>query len=297
VSAPDAELARAIQHALDRLLEALTLEPLDVDHYRAPSEPGRFADRIFGGQSLAQALRAASATVSGKAPHSLHACFVQAGTAGQPVEIAVERVRDGASVATRRVNVDQGERRLLTALVSFHDGPELPALARPAPEAPAPETLPRLQDWVAEIPPETRTLEQRWIDQPPPLDLRIGEAPTFLGGSPSDGPRSHWLRVPRELGDDPALHPALLAYASDYLLLDMALRSHPERLAETPFTGFSLDHALWLHRPARLDRWHLYTQQTEALAGHRGLVRGSIHDAEGELVATAMQEVVVRPAR
>ena len=134
-----------------------------------------------------------------------------------------------------------------------------------------------------------------WVDQPPPLELRIGEAPTFLGGAPTDGTRSHWMRVPRDVGDDPLLHTALLAYASDYLLLDMAFRSYPERDAATRFTGSSLDHTLWFHRPVRFDRWHLHSQQTLAVVGHRGLVQGAIHDADGHLVASAVQEVLVRP--
>jgi acyl-CoA thioesterase-2 len=104
------------------------------------------------------------------------------------------------------------------------------------------------------------------------------------------------MRLPSHVGDDPLLHTALLAYASDYLLLDMAMRSHPETATPTRFTAFSLDHAIWLHRPVRFDRWHLHTQETISISGHRGLVRGAIHDADGHLVATAMQEVLVRPA-
>jgi acyl-CoA thioesterase-2 len=102
------------------------------------------------------------------------------------------------------------------------------------------------------------------------------------------------LRLPREIGDDSLLHTALLAYASDYLLMDMVLRSHPERIARGSFVGFSLDHALWFHRPVRLNRWHSYTQRAQALSGHRGLVRGLIHDIEGHLVASVMQENLVR---
>ena len=160
---------------------------------------------------------------------------------------------------------------------------------------PGPDELPRLQDWVRDAPAELRRHSVNWVEQPPPLELRIGEAPTFLGGAPADGARSHWMRLPRAVGDDPVLHAALLAYASDYLLLDMAFRSHPEGAASTQFTGFSLDHALWFHRPVRFDRWHLHTQETLAISGHRGLVRGAIHDTDGHLVATAVQEVLIRP--
>jgi len=292
---PDDSLDEAILVALDGLLQALVLEPLDDDRFRVVSEPGRF-DRVFGGQTVAQALLAASATVTDKEPHSLHAYFVEAGTVEQPLELAVDRVRDGRSVSTRRVTVAQDDRPLLVAMASFHENPIGPELADPPPPVPSAEELPLLQDWVTDAPTELGRHPRTWVEHPPPLDLRIAEAPTFLGGPPADGPRSHWMRLPRAVGDDPVLHTALLAYASDYLLLDMAFRSHPDHEPSTSYTGFSLDHTLWFHRPVRFDRWHLHTQETLAISGHRGLVRGIIHDTDGNLVANAVQEVLVRPA-
>ena len=290
----DASLERAILDALNSLLSALELESLGDDRFRVVGELGR-CDRVFGGQTVAQALLAASATVTGKDPHSLHAYFVEGGAPEEPLDIVVERVRDGRSISTRTVSVTQGERPLLIVSASFHANPPDPELAAPAPAAPLPEQLPLLQDWVLHTPPELGAHARTWVDQPPPLELRIGEAPNFLGGAPADGTRAHWMRLPRDVGDDPLLHAALLAYASDYFLLDMAFRSHPERYAPG-FTGFSLDHALWIHRPVRFDRWHLHTQETLAISGHRGLIRGAIHDIEGHLVASVIQEVLVRPA-
>jgi acyl-CoA thioesterase-2 len=282
-------LELAILGALDGLLRALELEPLGGDRFKAPSEPSRF-DRVFGGQTLAQALLAAAATVSGKDPHSLHAYFVTTGAPGQPLELIVERTRDGRSMSTRRVSVVQGEQPLLTAIASFGMNADGPELADPPPAVPAPGDLPRLQDWVRQ--PHARA----WVEQPPPLEMRIGEAPTFLGGAGAGRARSHWMRLPRDIGENAALHTALLTYASDYLLLDMAFRAHPERGKPAGFTGYSLDHSIWLHRPVRFDQWHLHTQETVAIAGQRGLVRGAIHDAGGRLVASVAQEVLVRPA-
>lgn len=289
----DGCLAPRIGAALDGLLRALALQPVGTGHYRAISEPPRF-DRVFGGQLLAQALVAASATVVGKEPASLHACFVEAGASDAPVDLVIDPVRDGRSMSTRRVTVVQDGRTLLAAIASFHANAGTARVAPPVPPAPAPEELPRLQDWARRLPPELRVHGRSWIDQPPPLELRIGEAPTFLGGSSGSGPRSHWMRLPRDVGDSPLLHSALLAYASDYLLLDMAFRSHPHGTGAGSFTGFSLDHAIWIHRPTRFDRWHLHTQETVTIAGDRGLVRGTIHDVDGHLVATVMQEVLVR---
>ena len=126
--------------------------------------------------------------------------------------------------------------------------------------------------------------------------MRVPEPTNFLGGEQADGSRSHWMRLPRSIGDDQALHSAMLAYASDYLLLDMAFRNHPGTSDFTEVAAVSLDHALWLHRPVRFDEWHLYTQETVALAGHRALVRGTIRDAAGRAVASTAQEVLIRPS-
>src|SRR4051794_25002436 len=233
VQHPD-ELDLAIEASLDSLLPALPLEPLGDDRFRATSERGRF-DRLFGGQQLGQAVIAASATVDGKEPHSLHAYFVEGGTPEQPIDLVVERVRDGRSMCTRRVTLMQGTRTVLTAIASFHANPGSPETPGNAPEAPRPEELPRVQDWVREMPEDTRSFGMTWVDVPPPLDMRMGEPPTFLGGAQAQGDRPHWMRVPRSVGDDPALHAALLAYASDYFLLDMVFRTHPE----------DIEHGLW----------------------------------------------------
>ncbi len=103
------------------------------------------------------------------------------------------------------------------------------------------------------------------------------------------------MRLPRHIADSPALHNAMLTYASDYLLLDMALRCHPQPADYTSIAAVSLDHAIWLHRPVHFDEWHLYTQEIAAIVGHRALVRGVIRDAAGHIVASTAQEVLIRP--
>jgi len=294
-NAGDGALTRATQSALDTLLVALTLEPMGGDRFRASGEADRF-DRVFGGQVIAQALLAASATVVGKDPDSLHAYFVEAGIPGQPVDVLVDRVRDGRSISTRRVTVRQGKRQLLVAILSFHDGPSEPGLGEAPPSDPGPHGLPLLQDWARDVSPEQRLYGLSWIEHPPPLEIRMDEPPNFMGGPAAQGTRSHWMRLPRDVGDDPLLQTALLAYASDYLMLDMVLRAYPDRAALTSFACFSLDHSLWFHRPVRLDGWHLHTVETQAISGFRGLVRGTIRDADGRLVASAMQEGLLRPS-
>jgi acyl-CoA thioesterase II len=280
--------------ALDQLEQALTLQPVGDDRFEAGNEPGRFG-RLFGGQLVAQAMTAAAATVTGLTPHSIHASFLSSGALTTPVDIVVDRSRDGRSMSVRQVAVRQGARTLLTATVSFDAGPDTAGSAAGAPPGEDPETLPLLQHWARQAPPKLRPSASAWINTPPPLEMRIAEAPTFLGGAQAPGPREHWMRLPRAVGDDLGTHVALLAYASDYLLLDMAVRNHADRVNYFTHTGLTLDHTIWLHRPVRFDQWHRYTQQTVALGGHRALVQGTIIDAAGRHVASTAQEVLVRP--
>nr|WP_249419826.1 acyl-CoA thioesterase domain-containing protein [Rhabdothermincola salaria] len=277
------------------MVRALTLEPIGEDRFAAPGEPGRF-DRAFGGQLVAQAVAAAGATVAGKVPQSIHASFVAAGSPGAAVELVVDRVRDGRSFATRRVSVLEDGRELLAALVSFHDTPPGVDVAAPPPPADPPETLPSLEDWARRAPAEHQAMTSRWVEVPPAVEMRMAEPPTFFGGPVGQGPRSHWMRLARPV-DDAVLDAALLAYASDYFLLDMAYRSHPDGPGVAALTGVSLDHAVWFHRPVRFERWHLYTQSIVTISGQRALVQGSVHDPDGRLVATVAQEALVRPHR
>lgn len=292
----DDNLDGAILRALDTLLGSLQLESLGGDRFRARSEANRFG-RVFGGQMIAQAMQAAACSVVDKPPHSLHVYFVQSGSPEEPIHLDVERVRDGRSMAARRVTVAQNGEPLLIAMVSFHDNPKDPEFSEPALPGPRPDELPRLQDWVDGAPQELMERARTWITRPPPLDIRIAEPTCFFGGTRATGPRSHWMRLPRNVGDDPSLHSILLAYSSDYLLLDIALRSHPEPVNVELSTAFSLDHSLWLHGPVRFDRWHSHTAELVAVSGHRALVRGAIHDIDGRLVASTSQEVLIRTNR
>jgi len=300
-------LETAVLGALDGLLRALELQPAGADRFRVAAEPGQFSDRIFGGQFLAQALTAASATVAGKAVHSLHAAFVEAGAPDLAVDLVVDRVRDGRSYSTRRVTVLQDGRPRLVAIAGFRadaDGPvtagatvDGPAVDGPVGEAAHPEELPLLQHWAEQVPTNRFRYSREWIERPPAVEIRMAKPPTFLGGLPAQGTRSHWMRLSRDVGDDPALHAALLAYASDFFLMDIVFRAHPDETTVGRLGGYSLDHAMWLHRPSRFDRWHVHTQEALMVAGDRGLARGAIHDADGRLVATVMQDVLVRPMR
>lgn len=288
------ELERATLKSLDALEDVLRLEPLGDSRFRAHSEPSRFG-RIFGGQLLAQAMVAAGATVEGQAPYSLHACFVGVGASDVPLEITVEHLRDGRSMSTRQVRITQQGRVVFTALVSCRTASADPPRDGPRSVDSQPEALPLLQHWVERAAPHLLANARTWVDIPPPLEMRMDEAPTFLSPSHAQGTRSHWLRLPRSVGDDPALHEALLLYASDYLLLDMAFRAHPAGATYRTHTGLSLDHAFWLHGTVNFDEWHLYIQDTVSVTGDRALVRGALFDTAGFLVASTAQEVLIRP--
>ena len=285
------DLAGAAAESLDDLLAVLRLEATGEDRFRIPAAAQDLFGRIYGGQLLAQALVGAGTTVEGKGVNSLHAAFVKAGAPGRPVEVAVTRVRDGRSMATREVTVLQDGAPLLVAFASFHANSSVPDWQTGAPGAPSPEETPLIQDWAQ----QAHQAGRRWIERPPPVELRVPEAPIFLGGTGTSPTRSHWMRLPRPVEGDQMLHAALLAYASDMLLMDMVFRAHPGPLGNGLASGFSVDHAIWFHRPTRFDGWHLYTQEAVTVFGERGLTRGAIHDHAGRLVASVMQEVLVRP--
>jgi acyl-CoA thioesterase-2 len=283
------DLRRAINASLDDLLAALDLRPCADDCFTV--EPARSApsDRVFGGQLLAQAVVGASATVTGKDIHSLHATFLRAGTPGAPLKIEVARLRDGRSIATREVVIHEAGELLLVAIASFAVFRTEPDVTLSTPEAAAPDETPFLQTLVGKA-----ASGHHWIEQPPALDLRLPEPPSFLSGISSREPRAHWMRLPRTVGADDALNAALLAYASDFFLMDMVFRVHPQELGPGRANGFSLDHAIWFHRPVHFDAWHLHTQEAVVLVGDRGLARGAIHDTDRRCVASVAQEVLLR---
>jgi acyl-CoA thioesterase-2 len=282
-------LQRAINASLDDLLVALDLRPQGDDCFSVEPSRAAASDRVFGGLLLAQAVVGASATVADKDIHSLHASFLRTGTPGAPLTIRVAHLRDGRSIATREVTLFEGGERLLVAIASFATLRTEPDVVRAAPDVAPPEETPLLQALVGET-----VSGRRWVEQPPAVDLRLAEPPSFISPISSDKPRSHYMRLPRSVGADHSLNAALLAYGSDFFLMDMIFRLHPKELGPGRANGFSLDHAIWFHRPVRFDDWHLHTQEAIALVGDRGLAQGTIHDAAGRCVASVSQEVLLR---
>lgn len=279
------------------LRELLQLEPIDPNIYRGQNESGQ-QGRLFGGQVLAQALAAASATVEGLPAHSLHGYFLRPGDPATPVLYTVDRIRDGRSFTTRRVVCIQSGKAIFNLAASFHEPEPGYEHQVAAPEAPDPETLPTWLDQLRKFGDRIPDLAAREARGAPPIDFRFVNLPTYLGGEPGPDPNLIWLRAAGTLPDDPVLHRCFLTYASDMSLIDTVIRHHGRRSAKgPPAMAASLDHALWFHRRFRADEWLLYAQDSPSASGGRGFARGALYAQDGTLVASVAQEGLIRPAR
>jgi len=280
---------------IERLLALLDVEEIDADLYRGHNESGR-PGRIFGGQVAAQSLVAASRTLpAGRPAHSLHGYFLRPGDPTLPVIYTVQRLRDGKSFATRHVIALQRGKAIFDASISFQIAERGYEHQMPMPEAPAPESLPTREELVRRHFDAIPEADRSWVAQKRAVDTRHAELPTFFGGGPRRGTSLVWFRVPCRLGDDLDQHQHLLTYMSDMTLLDNVVLPHGRRGALGPLMVASIDHALWFHRPARVDDWLLYVQDSPAAAGARGFARGSIFARDGTLVASVAQEGLMRP--
>jgi acyl-CoA thioesterase II len=279
--------------AIAALLDLLDLEPLELNLFRGRS-PQVGWQRVFGGQVIGQALVAACRTVAGRPPHSMHAYFLLPGDPKVPILYEVDRIRDGRSFTTRRVVAIQHGQAIFSMSVSFHvDEPSLTHQA-PMPEVPPPEQLPnenQAKEWVLANMPEPI---RRYYELERPIEMRPVEYTRYLGQKFENARFHVWIRTTGQLPDDPAIHQCVLAYASDWTLLDTALVPHGRSLFEREFMAASLDHALWFHRKFRADDWLLYAQDSPNLAGARGFSRGLIFARDGTLVASVAQEGLVR---
>jgi acyl-CoA thioesterase-2 len=273
------------------LIRLLELERLEHNLFRGESRDIG-SPQVFGGQVLGQALRAASATVEGRQVHSLHAYFLRRGDFNAPIVYEVDRSRDGASFTSRRVVAIQHGRQVFHMSASFQVDEGGPDHQVPAPEVAPPEHLP---DMTAEVrksidgmPAERR----RFWAQERPFEYRSVEP--VLAGGPRPGVRHLWFRLVDHCPDDPVLHRCLLAYMSDYHLLETATLPHGLSYRSGEVTLASIDHAMWFHRPLRVDEWLLYALVSPSSSGSRGLAFGRIFDRQGRLVASTAQEGLMR---
>jgi len=282
-----------MSQALEQLLSILDLEPLEVNLFRGLS-PQVGWQRVFGGQVIGQALVAAHRTVEGRPAHSLHAYFLRAGDPAVPIIYEVDRIRDGGSFTTRRVVAVQHGQAIFSMAASFHkDEPGLQHQMK-MPEVPPPEALPSEAELKAKLidrlPPQMKTYWERER----PIEIRPVDLSRYFSPERRAPAQQVWIKATGSLGDDLALHQCVLAYASDFTLLDTALIAHGRFIFDPRLMLASLDHALWFHRPFRADDWLLYAQDSPVSSGARAFCRGMLFTREGTLVASTAQEGLVR---
>jgi acyl-CoA thioesterase-2 len=286
--------AEKSQSALAALLSILDLEQLEQNLFRGQS-PKHGWQRVYGGQVLGQALVAAVRTVDEpRAAHSLHAYFLLGGDPSHPIIYDVERIRDGRSFTTRRVKAIQHGHAIFTMSASFHKAEEGFTHHSEMPKVPMPEELPSEQELkrrlVAHLPETMRSYWQRER----PIEMRPVDVARYLKREKAAPIQHIWMRANGRLPADPKLHQCVLAYATDFTLLDTALIAHGKLLFDSDIQLASLDHALWLHRSFRADEWLLYSQDSPSAHGARAFCRGSVYTRNGHLVASVAQEGLVR---
>jgi acyl-CoA thioesterase-2 len=287
----EASVGAGGQAVLDHLVALLDLEQIEVNIFRGVSPP-HSPVRVFGGQVAGQALVAAGRTVpSERKVHSLHAYFIRPGDPSIPIVYEVDRIRDGRSFTTRRVVAVQRGKGIFALSASFQKPEPGFEHADEMPDVPAPETLPTLAERVRDY---SGLVDAR--DQPRPIDVRYVNDPPWVTRKTGRNSAHNqvWMRADGKLPDEDLLHVCVLTYASDMTLLDSPLARHGVFWDLDGVTGASLDHALWFHRPFRADEWFLYDTTSPSASGARALATGRFFAADGTLIATVVQEGLLR---
>ncbi|CAN5196183.1 acyl-CoA thioesterase II [soil metagenome] len=278
---------------LQGLLELLDLERIERDIFRGQNRDIG-SGRAFGGQVAAQALVAAARTVEGRTAHSLHGYFILPGDLDLPIIYEVDRIRDGRSFTTRRVVAIQKGRAIFNLSASFQIEEDGVEHQMEMPEVPGPEGLSRELDLIRaeaeRIPERVRAV----YTQDRPIEFRPLDPVDRFDPERREPQKYVWFRAVDRVPGQPLCHQAVLAYASDYGLLPTAFLPHGLTLLQPHLQVASLDHALWFHRPFRVDDWLLYAMDSPSAHGARGFTRGSIFSREGALVASVAQEGLMR---
>ena len=278
--------------------EGADLGGSDADVFIGRSQPMPHG-RVFGGQVLAQSVIAAGRTVEDLADakdhprriHSLHGYFLRAGDSNHRIRFAVERLRDGRSFSARRVHAIQFGKPILSMITSFQTDAGGLDHQDSMPAAPDPASLQTVAQEFARI----EHPDANFWSQAKAIDLRHVEGAIYIHpGRQRSAQQSVWLKAIGKMPDDPLVHAAVLAYCSDYSLLEPVLRRHGIAWSDRRLRAASLDHAMWFHRPGRADEWTLFTQSSPSASGGRGLAAGRMFNADGLLLATVAQEGMLR---
>jgi acyl-CoA thioesterase II len=282
-----------LQPVLADLLHLLTLERVEDNIFRGESRDIGSA-RVFGGQVLGQALTAASYTVEGRDVHSLHAYFLRAGDVNAHIVYEVDRARDGRSFSNRRVVAIQHGRPIFNMTASFQVPEQGLEHHATMPQVPGPDELADIREISAEVLGKIPEKMHRYLTHERPFEVRPVEPIALLTPERASPVRHIWVRAIGALPDRADLHRNLLAYLSDYQLVATSTLPHGIRFEHGNVQLASLDHAMWFHRPFRIDEWLLYSLQSPNAAGARGLAFGQFFTQSGALVASTAQEGLVR---
>ena len=269
----------------NHLTDLLTLERIENNIFRGRSED-LGTPQVFGGQVLGQAIQAAQATIVDRPIHSVHAYFLRRGDFTAPILYDVDNNRDGRGFSSRRVVAIQHGKPIFTMAASFHQDEDGMEFQPVYPLPPGPDQLPPLP---LEVTPEK-------ADNSPVDDFELRLVPRELRTELNAV--QWWVRTRQPVGDDQPMHRAILGFISDFGLISAVLQPHGYEPGDRGFlrklVAASLDHALWFHRPVRVDEWLLYSTVPKTTHGARGLASGALYDTRGILVATSMQELLIR---
>jgi acyl-CoA thioesterase-2 len=284
-----------VDAVLTDLLGLLRLERIEENIFRGESRDIG-SEQVFGGQVLGQALSAAHQTVDigERVAHSLHAYFLRRGDVRAPIVYEVDRQRDGGSFSVRRVVAIQHGRPIFNLAASFHKHEEGLEHQAPMPEVEGPDGLKDVTSVPAEVIACLPEKLRRYLLEKRPFEFRPVHPVDFVHPEVRPPVKHLWIRAVDRLPDDPGLHHQLLAYVSDYELLGTCILPHGLSFGQRNLQMASLDHALWLHRPFRVDEWLLYAFDSPNAYGARGLARGQFFTRDGELVASVAQEGLIR---
>ena len=285
-----------MNRVLQDLVNLLDLEMLELNLFRGQSRD-LGGKSVFGGQVIGQALVAGSRTVELSVPHSLHAYFLRPGDMEAPIVYEVDRVRDGHSFSARRVQAIQHGQPILSMIASFQRREGGLEHQLPMPQVTPPEALKSQVElreaWIQEsggLPEKLRAAFMRELA----IEFRPVKPWNPFKPDAREPSQAIWFRTAGRLPDDPALHRAVLAYATDFNLLATALLPHGRSWFSRDLVAASIDHAIWFHRDGRVDDWLLYAMDAPTAQAARGLSRGLIYDREGRLIASTTQESLMR---
>jgi acyl-CoA thioesterase II len=278
---------------LEDLIKVMTLERLELNLFRGESRDIG-SPQVFGGQVLGQALVAATATAEDRVVHSLHAYFLRRGDFNAPIVYEVDRALDGKHFSSRRVVAIQHGKQIFNMSASFQLPEQGLEHQTPMPSVPQPESLPDLQSQYQAIAHKLPPAARRILEQKRPFEFRPVQPLDRLRAEKSEPLKYVWFRAIDTLADDESLHRCLLAYVSDYHLLDTALKPHGISMISPKLVIASIDHAMWFHRSVRVDDWLLYAIDSPSASAARGFTRGSVFARDGRLVASAAQEGLIR---